>query len=137
MNYPIVIGNEAAGDKFGGLLGFPTSVLLSRDGKQVKRITGLITKGGLYPADLAGQQQPAANSPVAFYGGQNIWQVFEAGGFEGGGEDGVSVVARVASLTVVSLGHGDNFTLLAGSSPLILRVIRGVPRLGEGTGSRN
>jgi multiple sugar transport system substrate-binding protein len=43
-------------------------------------ITGLITKGGLYPADLAGQQQPAANSPVAFYGGQNIWQVFAAGG---------------------------------------------------------
>jgi multiple sugar transport system substrate-binding protein len=43
-------------------------------------ITGLITKGGLYPADLAGQQQPAANSPVAFYGGQNIWQVFQAGG---------------------------------------------------------
>ena len=36
-------------------------------------ITGLITKGGLYPADLAGQKQPAANSPVAFYGGQNIW----------------------------------------------------------------
>ena len=43
-------------------------------------ITGLITKGGLYPADLAGQQQPAANSPVAFYGGQNIWQVFRANG---------------------------------------------------------
>jgi multiple sugar transport system substrate-binding protein len=43
-------------------------------------ITGLITKGGLYPADLAGQEQPAANSPVAFYGGQNIWQVFRAGG---------------------------------------------------------
>ena len=43
-------------------------------------ITGLITQGGLYPADLAGEQQPAANSPVAFYGGQNIWQVFEAGG---------------------------------------------------------
>ena len=42
MNYPIVIGNDAAGDKFGGLLGYPTSVLLSRDGKQVKRITGLI-----------------------------------------------------------------------------------------------
>jgi multiple sugar transport system substrate-binding protein len=43
-------------------------------------ITGLITKGGLYPADLAGQQQPAANSPVAFYGGQNIWKVFQANG---------------------------------------------------------
>src|SRR5580692_2627831 len=44
MNYPIVIGNDAAGDKFGGLLGYPTSVLLSRDGKQVKHITGLITR---------------------------------------------------------------------------------------------
>ena len=43
-------------------------------------ITGLITGGGLYPADLAGEKQPAANSPVAFYGGQNIWQVFQAGG---------------------------------------------------------
>jgi multiple sugar transport system substrate-binding protein len=43
-------------------------------------ITGLITKGGLYPADLAGQQQPAANSPVAFYGGQNIWSVFASDG---------------------------------------------------------
>jgi multiple sugar transport system substrate-binding protein len=43
-------------------------------------ITGLITKGGLYPADIAGQQQPAANSPVAFYGGQNIWKVFQANG---------------------------------------------------------
>jgi multiple sugar transport system substrate-binding protein len=43
-------------------------------------ITGLITKGGLYPADLAGQKQPAANSPVPFYGGQNIWQVFQTDG---------------------------------------------------------
>ena len=44
MNYPIVIGNDAAGDKFGGLLGYPTSILLSRDGKQVKQITGIITR---------------------------------------------------------------------------------------------
>jgi cytochrome c biogenesis protein CcmG/thiol:disulfide interchange protein DsbE len=43
MNYPIVIGNEAAADKFGGLFGYPTSVLISRDGKQIKRITGLIS----------------------------------------------------------------------------------------------
>jgi multiple sugar transport system substrate-binding protein len=43
-------------------------------------ITGLITKGGLYPADLAGEKQPAANSPVAFYGGQNIWKVFQTNG---------------------------------------------------------
>jgi thiol-disulfide isomerase/thioredoxin len=43
MNYPIVIGTEAAADKFGGLLGYPTSVLITRDGKIVKRITGLIS----------------------------------------------------------------------------------------------
>ena len=43
MNYPIVIGDEAAADKFGGLLGYPTSVLVSRDGKVVKRITGIIS----------------------------------------------------------------------------------------------
>ena len=43
MNYPIVIGNDTAADKFGGLLGYPTSVLITRDGKIVKRITGLIS----------------------------------------------------------------------------------------------
>jgi thiol-disulfide isomerase/thioredoxin len=43
MNYPIVLGNDAAADKFGGLLGYPTSVLIGRDGKQIKRITGLIS----------------------------------------------------------------------------------------------
>jgi len=42
MTYPIVIGNDAIADKFGGLLGYPTSFLISRDGKRVKRITGLI-----------------------------------------------------------------------------------------------
>ena len=40
MNYPIVIGTDSVADKFGGLLGYPTSVLISRDGKQIKRITG-------------------------------------------------------------------------------------------------
>ncbi len=44
MSYPILLGNDAAADKFGGLLGFPTSVLISRDGKQIKRITGIISQ---------------------------------------------------------------------------------------------
>ena len=44
MNYPIVIGNDAAADKFGGLLGYPTSVLIGRDGKVIKGITGLISQ---------------------------------------------------------------------------------------------
>ena len=43
MSYPILLGNDQIADKFGGLLGYPTSVLISRDGKLVKRITGLIS----------------------------------------------------------------------------------------------
>lgn len=43
MNYPILIGNDAAAAKFGGLIGYPTSVLISRDGKIVQRIAGLIS----------------------------------------------------------------------------------------------
>jgi cytochrome c biogenesis protein CcmG/thiol:disulfide interchange protein DsbE len=43
MSYPIVLGNDDIAEKFGGLLGYPTSILISRDGKQVKRITGLIS----------------------------------------------------------------------------------------------
>jgi thiol-disulfide isomerase/thioredoxin len=44
MNYPIVIGNDAAADKFGGLFGYPTSLLITRDGKIVQRITGIINE---------------------------------------------------------------------------------------------
>ena len=43
MNYPIVIGNDDVADKFGGLLGYPTSFLISRDGKIVKKVQGLIS----------------------------------------------------------------------------------------------
>src|SRR5215470_15828634 len=39
---PIVVGNEKVAEKFGGLLGYPTSVLISRDGRVLKRTTGLI-----------------------------------------------------------------------------------------------
>jgi cytochrome c-type biogenesis protein len=40
MNYPILLANDATATKFGGLIGYPTSVLITRDGKQLKRITG-------------------------------------------------------------------------------------------------
>jgi thiol-disulfide isomerase/thioredoxin len=43
MNYPIVLGNDATADKFGGLVGFPTSVLISKDGHVVKRVDGLVS----------------------------------------------------------------------------------------------
>src|SRR5713101_3938542 len=43
MNYPILIGNDDAAEKFGGLVGLPTTILISRDGRQVKRIDGLLS----------------------------------------------------------------------------------------------
>jgi thiol-disulfide isomerase/thioredoxin len=43
MSYKILIGNDDAADKFGGLFGYPTSILISRDGKQIKRVTGIIS----------------------------------------------------------------------------------------------
>jgi len=44
MNYPILIGDSDVADKFlggiGGIVGLPTSVLVSRDGKRVKTTIG-------------------------------------------------------------------------------------------------
>jgi len=42
MNYPILLGNSKIAEKFGGILGMPTSMLYSREGKKVKTIVGLI-----------------------------------------------------------------------------------------------
>jgi len=42
MNYPILLGNDAIAGKFGGILGLPTSMLFSRDGRKIKTITGLV-----------------------------------------------------------------------------------------------
>jgi cytochrome c biogenesis protein CcmG/thiol:disulfide interchange protein DsbE len=47
MNYPIVLGNDDIADKFGGMLGLPTSILISRDGKIVKRYIGLVNEADL------------------------------------------------------------------------------------------
>ena len=43
ITYPIVLGDDEIADKFGGLIGYPTSVLISPDGRQVRRIDGLIS----------------------------------------------------------------------------------------------
>jgi thiol-disulfide isomerase/thioredoxin len=43
MNYPVLLGNDVVADKFGGLLGYPTSFLISRDGRIVKKVQGLIS----------------------------------------------------------------------------------------------
>ncbi|MGC2332660.1 MAG: cytochrome c biogenesis protein CcdA [Candidatus Acidiferrales bacterium] len=44
MDYPIVLGTDAITDEFGGLLGMPTSFLISRDGKIVKRYIGVVNE---------------------------------------------------------------------------------------------
>jgi len=42
MNYPIVLGNDDIDQAFGGLIGLPTSLVISRDGRIVKRFIGLV-----------------------------------------------------------------------------------------------
>ena len=42
MDYPILLGNDKIADKFGGILGLPTSMLYSRDGRKIKTMVGLI-----------------------------------------------------------------------------------------------
>ncbi|HXP81804.1 MAG TPA: TlpA disulfide reductase family protein [Verrucomicrobiae bacterium] len=42
MNYQILLGNSKIAEKFGGILGMPTSMLYSRDGRKIKTIVGLI-----------------------------------------------------------------------------------------------
>ncbi len=62
MNYPIVLGNDATADKFGGLIGFPTSVLISKDGRVVKRVDGLVSYDEI---EKAIQSQLGANEGSA------------------------------------------------------------------------
>jgi thiol-disulfide isomerase/thioredoxin len=42
MNYPILLGSDAIAEKFGGVLGLPTSMLYTRDGKKIRTIVGLV-----------------------------------------------------------------------------------------------
>jgi thiol-disulfide isomerase/thioredoxin len=47
MNYPIVLGDDDLAAKFGGLLGLPTSYVITREGKIAKRYIGLASEGDL------------------------------------------------------------------------------------------
>lgn len=40
INYPILIGNDDAAEKFGGVMGYPTSFLISRGGVQLEKFQG-------------------------------------------------------------------------------------------------
>lgn len=40
INYPILLGSDDAAEKFGGILGYPTSFLVSRDGQLLMKFQG-------------------------------------------------------------------------------------------------
>lgn len=42
VNYPMVIGNDDLANRFGGIIGLPTTLVISRDGKIAKRFIGLV-----------------------------------------------------------------------------------------------
>lgn len=50
MSYPIWLGSDEAADKFGGILGYPTSFLISRDGNVVLKFQGLKSQEELMQA---------------------------------------------------------------------------------------
>ena len=58
VNYPIVIGKEAVGDEYGGIPYLPSTFYISRDGKVVDRIFGLVSRSEI-EADI----QKALASP--------------------------------------------------------------------------
>ena len=41
MNYPVVAGSEKIAESYGGILGLPTSFLISRDGRIRAKYPGL------------------------------------------------------------------------------------------------
>ena len=55
MNYKIVLGNDKIADKFGNLIGLPTSYLYGRDGKKFKTIIGGFINHDDLPKALEGK----------------------------------------------------------------------------------
>jgi thiol-disulfide isomerase/thioredoxin len=42
MNYPILLSSDSIAEKFGGVMGLPTSMIYTRDGKKIRTIVGLV-----------------------------------------------------------------------------------------------
>jgi peroxiredoxin len=58
VNYPVMIGKEAVGDQYGGIPYLPSTFYISRDGKVIDRVSGLVSKSEI-EADI----QKALASP--------------------------------------------------------------------------
>ena len=65
VNYPILIGKDSVGDQYGGVPALPESFLISRDGKIVDKIVGLIGKGEIEDAVKKTLNAGPATGPVS------------------------------------------------------------------------
>lgn len=62
MDYPILLGNDKIADKFGGILGLPTSMLYARDGRKIKTVVGIISNREEMEKTLEAQLESSASS---------------------------------------------------------------------------
>jgi thiol-disulfide isomerase/thioredoxin len=44
MKYPVVMGNDAVEEGFGGTIGYPTTFIVNQEGKIYKKILGIVSK---------------------------------------------------------------------------------------------
>ena len=44
VNYPVLVGQDAVGDQYGGIPYLPSTFYISRDGKVVERVFGLVSR---------------------------------------------------------------------------------------------
>ena len=68
MNYPVLLGQEAVGDAYGGVPALPETFFIGRDGKIVDKIIGLKGKGEIEDSikkALDTQVNTATASPTA------------------------------------------------------------------------
>lgn len=47
INYPIAFANDSIAEKFGGVIGLPTSLLITRDGKVIRKFLGPVELGDI------------------------------------------------------------------------------------------
>jgi len=43
IDYPVLVGNDAVADQYGGVAGLPTTFYVDRNGKIVKKVAGLVS----------------------------------------------------------------------------------------------
>lgn len=67
MDYPVLLGNDAVADQYGGVEGLPTTFYIDRNGRIVKKVAGLVSHGEIedgIKAALSGTA-PAGTSTAA------------------------------------------------------------------------